>query len=54
LASYRVILANNGLAFYNNGPKSGTTQPHKHLQVIPLSKNVENNYKEFPLLRFID
>jgi hypothetical protein len=24
-----------GLAFYNCGPASGRSQPHKHLQVVP-------------------
>ena len=26
----------DGLAFYNSGPASGSSQPHKHLQFIPL------------------
>ena len=26
----------DGLAFYNSGPASGSSQPHKHLQLIPL------------------
>lgn len=25
----------NGFAFYNSGPNSGHSQPHKHLQLIP-------------------
>lgn len=25
----------NGLLFFNGGAKSGATQPHKHLQVLP-------------------
>lgn len=27
----------DGLAFYNSGPIAGGSQPHKHLQLIPLS-----------------
>jgi sulfate adenylyltransferase (ADP) / ATP adenylyltransferase len=26
----------NGLAFYNSGPEAGASQPHKHMQVVPL------------------
>lgn len=29
-------LPHGGLAFFNCGPQSGASQPHKHLQVIPL------------------
>lgn len=25
-----------GLAYYNCGPSSGASQPHKHVQVVPL------------------
>lgn len=25
-----------GVAFYNCGPESGRSQPHKHMQVVPL------------------
>jgi Ap4A phosphorylase N-terminal domain/ATP adenylyltransferase C-terminal domain len=27
---------NGGLAYFNRGPVSGASQPHKHLQVVPL------------------
>jgi ATP adenylyltransferase len=26
----------DGLAFYNGGPEAGASQPHKHLQLVPL------------------
>jgi ATP adenylyltransferase len=26
----------NGLGFYNGGPAAGASQPHKHLQIVPL------------------
>ena len=26
----------DGLGFYNSGPEAGASQPHKHLQVVPL------------------
>lgn len=26
----------DGLAFYNGGPKAGASQPHKHIQIVPL------------------
>lgn len=32
-----IVLAEvNGLAFYNGGPAAGASQPHKHLQMVPL------------------
>jgi ATP adenylyltransferase/5',5'''-P-1,P-4-tetraphosphate phosphorylase II len=33
---------NEAFAFYNAGEKAGSSQPHKHIQVIPL-KNVPGN-----------
>jgi ATP adenylyltransferase len=33
--SLLVMLALNGLFFYNSGPKSGFSQKHKHVQVLP-------------------
>ena len=38
---YKVLLAVNGFCFYNSGPCSGASQPHKHLQVM--SKFKEDN-----------
>jgi sulfate adenylyltransferase (ADP) / ATP adenylyltransferase len=32
----------DSFAFYNAGEKAGSSQPHKHIQVIPL-KNVPGN-----------
>ncbi len=30
------LAAIDGLAFYNGGPGAGASQPHKHLQIVPL------------------
>ena len=30
------LAAADGLGFYNGGPEAGASQPHKHLQVVPL------------------
>lgn len=37
-ATWRVMqsMPHGGLAFYNCGPASGASQPHKHLQIVPL------------------
>ncbi|KAJ6251003.1 ap-4-a phosphorylase ii [Anaeramoeba flamelloides] len=35
-ASMKVIEALQGLAYFNHGPESGMSQPHKHIQVVPL------------------
>jgi len=36
LAAVWALLAEvDGLAFYNSGPESGASQPHKHLQFVP-------------------
>lgn len=29
-------MPSGGVAFYNCGPESGRSQPHKHMQVVPL------------------
>ena len=29
-------MPNGGMAFYNCGPESGASQPHKHVQLVPL------------------
>lgn len=34
------VLQLNGLGFYNCGLASGMSQPHKHLQIVPLSEPV--------------
>eukprot|EP01083_Nonionella_stella_P240792 841439_1 len=33
--TYKVIQSMNGLCYFNSGPLSGASQPHKHLQIIP-------------------
>merc|ERR1712228_1085648 len=33
-----VIASMNGLCYFNSGPFSGASQPHKHLQIIPRNK----------------
>ncbi len=35
-ALWRVLGGIDGLGFYNAGPAAGASQPHKHLQVVPL------------------
>ena len=35
VSSYKVLLALNGILYFNSGPCSGASQPHKHLQVMP-------------------
>lgn len=42
----------DGLAFYNAGPVAGASQPHKHLQLIPLPASHPRLPIE-PLLRFV-
>lgn len=41
----------DGLAFYNAGPVAGASQPHKHLQLIPLA-DLASPLPIEPLLRF--
>jgi sulfate adenylyltransferase (ADP) / ATP adenylyltransferase len=40
----------DGLAFYNGGTAAGSSQPHKHLQVVPSAGNMTLN---FPLVDVI-
>ncbi|MDX1608900.1 MAG: DUF4922 domain-containing protein [Halofilum sp. (in: g-proteobacteria)] len=35
-AALIALAAGNGLVFYNGGPEAGASQPHKHLQRVPL------------------
>ena len=39
----------DGLAFYNGGRDAGSSQPHKHLQVVPYS----NSLTDFPIEKAI-
>jgi ATP adenylyltransferase len=34
-AAYEVATSLNGFAFYNNGPMSGSSVAHKHMQILP-------------------
>jgi len=43
----------DGLAFYNAGPAAGASQPHKHLQLIPLPAATEFRLPIEPLLRSV-
>lgn len=43
----------DGLAFYNAGPVAGASQPHKHLQLIPLVHSTAPRLPIEPLLRFV-
>eukprot|EP01137_Pigoraptor_chileana_P000361 Opistho-2@36397 len=33
---WKVVVSLDGLGFFNCGPLSGASQPHKHMQVVPL------------------
>lgn len=35
-ALWSLLLERDGLAFYNSGAAAGASQPHRHLQVVPL------------------
>lgn len=40
IASYLALRALKGFCFYNGGAESGSSQPHRHLQALPISHNV--------------
>jgi len=40
----------DGLGFYNAGPVAGASQPHKHLQIIPLTEAPDGRLPIEPLL----
>lgn len=42
----------DGLAFYNAGQAAGASQPHKHVQVIPLAQWAQPRLPIEPTLRF--
>jgi ATP adenylyltransferase len=46
-------MPNGGLAFYNCGPLSGRSQPHKHVQVVPLPLH-ESQHNAPPIQVAID
>lgn len=50
-AAIRLYPAGGALAFYNCGDFSGRSQPHKHLQVVPLP--LDESLAEEPFLRTI-
>ena len=39
VAWIRCLSEFDGLGFYNSGPEAGASQPHRHLQLIPLPRN---------------
>ena len=39
--SFKVLNALDGFAFYNSGPNSGASQPHKHIQIMPFDKDIK-------------
>lgn len=41
----------NGFVFFNGGIKSGSSQPHKHMQCIPLESIYNGNFGLFELIR---
>ena len=40
------VMPGGALAYFNRGSVSGASQPHKHLQVVPLPLNDLNEYKD--------
>lgn len=53
-ALWRCLVEYDSLAFYNSGPLSGASQPHKHLQLVPLplaDNGSANSVPLEPLLR---
>lgn len=40
IASYLTLKALKGFCFYNGGHLSGSSQPHRHLQALPMHKEV--------------
>jgi ATP adenylyltransferase len=40
IASYLALKALKGFCFYNGGPTSGSSQPHRHLQALPMHKEI--------------
>jgi len=49
-AAWHVMSGLNLLGFYNCGPLSGASQPHKHLQMIPLPLSAEIDCPIHPLI----
>jgi len=39
--AFKVMRALNGFCFYNSGPFSGASQPHKHMQIMPFDKDTK-------------
>lgn len=40
IASYLALRALKGFCFYNGGEESGSSQPHRHLQALPMHKEL--------------
>ena len=51
-AMLRAMIGTRGLAFYNGGTDAGASQPHKHLQVVPLP--LADEVPEMPFARFFE
>jgi ATP adenylyltransferase len=47
VAWIRCLSEFDGLAFYNSGPEAGASQPHRHLQLVPLP--LSDAASSFPL-----
>jgi ATP adenylyltransferase len=47
-AVWRCLCEFDSLGFYNSGRKAGASQPHRHLQLVPLAPHAER--PPFPLL----
>lgn len=54
LALWDVFSQLNALAFYNAGPIAGASQPHKHLQIIPMPLVESPFQSDTPFDRFLE
>lgn len=54
LALWDVFSQINALAFYNAGPIAGASQPHKHLQIIPMPLVESPFQSDTPFDRFLE
>ncbi|HEX7044988.1 MAG TPA: phosphorylase [Burkholderiales bacterium] len=51
-ALWRCLLEFDSLGFYNSGPLAGASQPHKHLQLVPLPLSADG--RALPMDALID
>ena len=53
-ALWRCLAEYDSLGFYNSGPLSGASQPHKHLQVVPLPLSTNGAAHATPIEPLLD